>query len=194
MAERDMRIRSQIAELAARIMVEHGIRDYGLAKRKAARQLNLPEGYSLPRNEEIDAALIERQALFEPEEQSATLAALRAQALEVMQVFERFEPVLCGSLVSGAVSEHSQIELELGAESSKEFEQFLVNQDIEFKIQDRAGRMAYLIYSEPADVLVRIPEARHQASSPRQRMTLAQLRRLVDANSGLSSHQDLVTP
>jgi hypothetical protein len=53
-------------------------------------------------------------------------------------------------------SEHSLIELDLDAESSKDFEQFLINRGIEFKIQDKGGRMAYLIYSEPTDVLVRM--------------------------------------
>lgn len=181
MGEHDPRIRARIAEQAAMLIAEHGIRDYGLAKRKAARQLGLPDGHGLPRNDEVDAALIERQALFEPDEQADMLAALRNQALEVMRVFERFAPVLTGSLVTGAVSEHSLIELDLDAESSKEFEQFLLNRNIEFKVQDRAGRMAYLIYSEPADVLVRVltGEPHHLPGGARARLTLVQLERLL---------------
>jgi len=31
-----------------------------------------------------------------------------------------------------------------------------VNEDIEFKILDRHGQMAYLIYAQPADVVVRL--------------------------------------
>jgi hypothetical protein len=178
----DHRTRARIAEQAARLIAEHGIQDYGLAKRKAARQLGLPEGYSLPRNDEIDAALIERQALFEPEEQTALLGALRTQALEVMRIFARFDPVLTGGLVTGAVSEHSQIELDLNVESSKDFEQFLHNQEIEFKVLDRAGRMAYLIYAEPADVLVRIlsVEPYNAPGGSRPRLTLAQLERMLE--------------
>jgi len=181
MAGNDARIRARIAEQAARLIAEHGIHDYSLAKRKAARQLGLPEGQSLPRNEEIDAALIDRQALYEPGERSATLDALRGQALEVMRVFERFEPVLTGGVVTGAVSEHSLIEIDLNAESSKEFEQFLLNQGIEFKIQDRGSRMAYLIYAEPVDVLVRVlaGEPHHTPGGARPRMTLSQLERMV---------------
>lgn len=182
MAGNDNRLRARIAEQAARLIAEHGIRDYSLAKRKAARQLGLPDGYSLPRNDEIDAALIDRQALFEPEEQAATLDALRNQALDVMRVFEHFEPVLTGGVVTGAVSEHSLIEIDLSAESSKEFEQFLLNRNIEFKIQDRGGRMAYLIYAEPVDVLVRVlsGEPHHTPGGPRPRLTLPQLERLVE--------------
>lgn len=178
---RAFQARARIADLAARLIAEHGINDYGLAKRKAARQLGLPEGLGLPSNEEVDAALIERQALYEPEELAQHLAALRDQALEVMRVFARFEPVLTGAVASGAVSEHSLIELEITADSSKDFEQFLVNRGIEYKIQDRSGRMAYLIYSEPMDVLVRLiaNEGHHAPGGGRPRLSLKQLEKLL---------------
>ncbi len=167
-----------VAELAARLMAEHGLRDYALAKRKAARQLGLPEGVRMPSNEEVDAALAERQALFEPEEQASLLADLREQARDVMRVFARFEPVLTGAVVSGIVSEHSLIELEIADDASKDFEQFLVNREIGYKVQDRAGRMAYLIYAEPADVQVRLVsrESRH-GHVPR--LSLERLEKLI---------------
>lgn len=173
--------RARIAELAARFIAEHGIRDYALAKRKAARSLGLPDGQSLPSNDEVDAALIYRQSLFEPEEQAALLLGLRQQALAVMRVFKQFDPILTGAAASGAVSEHSLIELELDTDSSKDFEQFLVNKNIEFKIQDKAGRMAYLIFSEPADVMVRInPDEGHQfAGNVRVHLDMQQLEKLL---------------
>ncbi len=169
--------RARIADMAARLIAEHGIRDYALAKRKAARSLGLPEGHGLPSNEEIDAALIYRQSLYEPEEQAALLHDLRQQALAVMRVFAAFSPMLVGTVASGAVSEHSLIELDIGVESSKDFEQFLVNRKIEFKIQDKGGRMAYLIYSEPTDVLVRISqsEGHHTTTGARAHLSLQQL-------------------
>lgn len=175
--------RGLIADLAARLIAEHGIRDHGLAKRKAARQLGLPEGHGLPTNEEIDQALIARQSLYEPAEQTARLAQLRHEALEVMQVFERFNPVLTGAIASGAVSAHSAIELDIQVDSSKDFEQFLVNQDIEFKILDRGGQMAYLIYAQPADVLARLPsrEHRHPHAGARPQLNLKQLSKLIEA-------------
>jgi hypothetical protein len=177
--------RARIAELAARFIAEHGISDYALAKRKAARSLGLPDGHGLPSNDEIDAALVYRQSLYEPEEQAALLLALRQQALAVMQVFEHFSPSLTGAVASGAVSDHSLIELDIAMDSSKDFEQFLINRNIEFKVRDKAGRMAYLIYSEPADVLVRINpgEAHHGNSAPRSRLDLRQLQKLMPAAS-----------
>ncbi|MBI5330827.1 MAG: hypothetical protein HZB71_09470 [Betaproteobacteria bacterium] len=169
--------RQMLADAAARLIAEHGIQDYTLAKRKAARQLGLPEGQDMPSNEEIEAALAERQALYEPEELATVLAELRQEAMEVMEVFARFQPALTGPVATGIVSEHSLIELEISAESSKEFEQFLVNQSIEFKIQDRPGRMGYLIFAEPTDVLIRLipPELRHAPGAPRLRMSRQQL-------------------
>lgn len=175
---RSAQARAQIADLAARLIAEHGLRDYALAKRKAARQLGLPEGHGLPSNEEVDAALLERQSLFEPEEQAANLERLRLQALEVMRVFERFQPVLTGGLANGVASEHSLIELEIDLAASKDFEQFLVNRNIEFKVQDRGARMAYLIYSEPADILVRMVDPDlHHGHAPR--VSLERLEKLL---------------
>lgn len=173
--------RARIAELAARFIAEHGIQDYALAKRKAARSLGLPDGRGLPSNDEVDSALIYLQSLYEPEELANLLLALRRQALAVMRVFEHFSPSLTGMVASGAVSEHSRIELDISADSSKDFEQYLVNQGIEFKIQDKGGRMAYLIYSEPTDVLVRIVagEGHHAASGGRTRLSLQQLEKLL---------------
>jgi hypothetical protein len=173
--------RAHIADLAARFIVEHGLTDYGSAKRKAARHLNLPDGHSLPSNDEVVQALIGRQNLYEPVEQAALLARLRQEALEVMHIFERFQPILSGAIASGAVSEHSNIELAIQADSSKDFEQFLVNLNIEFKIQDRGGEMAYLIYAEPADVLVSLPErnARHTHAEHRPQLNIKQLGKLL---------------
>lgn len=180
--------RARVADAAARLILEHGISDYGHAKRKAAKQLGLPQGASLPSNEEVEQALIERSALFEPAEHLALVTRLRRQAQEVMQVFARFAPRLTGGLAVGAVSEHSAIELDIQAESSKEFEQFLVSQGIEFKILDRGGQMAYLIYAQPADVVVRLtrPGAHAGAQGARPYLTLDRLATLVaeDAAGG----------
>lgn len=176
---------ARIADQAARLMAEHGIRDYALAKRKAARQLSLPESHALPSNEEVDQALLERQRLFAPQEQDAHLAALRSQALEVMRVFARFNPCLTGGVAAGIVSPHSDVELDILADVSKEFEQFLVSTRIDFKILDRQGQMAYRIYAQPADVLVRLStrERRHSQGGNRPLLTMGQLRKLMQAES-----------
>ena len=55
--------RERIAQVAARLILEHGITDWSLAKRKAARQLMLSERDGLPGDDELEAALTEHQAL-----------------------------------------------------------------------------------------------------------------------------------
>lgn len=179
--------RHLVAEAAARLMAEHGIRDYALAKRKAARQLGLAEGARLPSNDEVEAALATRQELFEPEEQIQNLERVRREALEVMEVFARFEPVLTGAVAQGVVSEHSQIDLEIPEETGKEFEQFLVNQGIEFKIRDRGAQCGYLIFAEPADVTIRLStvDARRSTGGQRPRLSLRQLRDLLEVQEAI---------
>lgn len=188
LSPRHAQMRMRIAQLAARLMLEHGIRDYGLAKRKAARQLGAPESHSLPGNDEIEAALREHQALYRPDEHKAVLLALRRQALAVLESLARFEPVLVGGVLSGAVSRHSDIEIELYADSSKDFEHHLLNEGIDFKVKDRGGRRVYLLYSEPADVWVHIlpPDCRHAGGRSWQdgprRMNAKQLAALLAAS------------
>ena len=55
-------LRREIAALAARMMAEDGISDFGFAKRKAAKQLGATEADALPNNTEIEA---EFNALFD---------------------------------------------------------------------------------------------------------------------------------
>lgn len=169
LSPRHAQMRIRIAQLAARLMVEHGIRDFALAKRKAARQLGAPESHSLPGNDEIEAALRAHQSLYRPDEHRLLLQALRRQALEVLQAFQRFEPVVVGGVLNGTVSQHSDIEIELYADSSKDFERHLLNEGIEFKVKDRNGQGVYLLYSEPADVWVRILPAENRHAGGRQR-------------------------
>lgn len=174
-------LRSQIADLAARLIIEQGVQDYAQAKRKAARKLGVQDSGGLPSNEEISQAVMARQSLYEPEEQTVLLQTLREEAREVMQTFAAFQPLLTGAVASGAVSEYSQIDLDLLVESSKDFEQFLVNRKIEFKIQDKAGKVAYLIYAEPADVMVHLPlvDGRNTVPQHRHQLTLKQLDKLM---------------
>lgn len=168
-----MRIR--IAQLAAQLMAEHGIRDYQLAKRKAARQLGAPDSHSLPGNDEIDAALKAYHALYLPQVHDDHIGQLRRQALVVMRILERFDPVLVGGVANGTATLHADIEIEVLADSSKEFEQYLHNQNIPFKVKDRAGLPAYLLYGDPADVWIRLLPSRHHPSMARPRGDLQRL-------------------
>jgi hypothetical protein len=183
----------RIAQLAAQLMAEHGIRDYGQAKRKALRQLGLPAGHGMPANDDVDAALREYRALFEPEAQEQDLLSLRRQALQAMRDLDPFPLILVGGVANGAVSHHSDIEFDLHQDSTKSFEQFLLKEGIVYESHDRGGLPSFLLYAEPANVVVRIlPEnAAHQARRNRDdgpsRLNRAQLERLLADTPAMTS-------
>lgn len=107
------RLRTRIALEAARIMAEEGIEEHGLAKKKAADRLGLADCRNLPRNEEIEAALIEHQRLFSDADQPRRIAHLRKLALEAMRFLAEFSPLLVGGVWNGAAGRFSPIRLHL---------------------------------------------------------------------------------
>jgi hypothetical protein len=112
-------LRLAIAEEAARIMAEQGIQDFGFAKRKAAERYGVSEGSSLPRNTEIEAALLARQRLFGGATHEQSLQQQRRTALKAMQLLERFEPRLVGAVLTGSSTPHSDIQLHVFSDSSE---------------------------------------------------------------------------
>jgi hypothetical protein len=99
----ESRTRQRLAEEAARIILEEGIRDYGQAKRKAADHLGITGRPDLPANTEIESAVLERNRLFaSPGQRSEYIARLRAAAL-VMERLDPMETRLVGPLLLGIV-------------------------------------------------------------------------------------------
>lgn len=129
-------MRRDIASLAARLMAEDGIGDYGLAKRKAARNLGAPDSEALPTNQEIEEALRAYQALFQEEELRERLAVLRRSALLLMRLLEEFHPYLTGPALDGTAGRYAEAELDLFADSAKDVEIFLLNRGINFEHAD----------------------------------------------------------
>lgn len=126
-SRRDLNLRSHIAYIAARMMAEDGIADYGTAKAKAARQAGLADANLLPDNHEIEAALREYQELYQKEEQPAHLRHLREIAVEVMREFAEFRPVLVGSVLTGTAGQFSDVNLQLFTDDEKALTIFLLN-------------------------------------------------------------------
>ena len=125
-------MRRNIASLAARLMAEDGIADYGHAKRKAARQLGAEDAVALPNNAEIEAELRAYQSLYQGEEQPQRLRELRLAALQVMDLLGEFRPYLTGPVLDGTAGRYATIELEIYAESTKEVEIFLLNRKVAY--------------------------------------------------------------
>ncbi len=112
-------LRLRIAHEAARLMAEHGIGDFLLAKRKAAATLGVDDRGSLPRNSEIEAALRESHRLFGGDAHRDALDDMRQAALRVMRDFGEFDPRAVGGVITGAISASSAIELHLFADPAE---------------------------------------------------------------------------
>ena len=135
--------RQQMAQVAAKLMAEQGIRDFRVAKQKAAQQLGIDVRNSiLPKNAEIESALAEHQRLFAGEDQPAELEAMRRAALSAMKLMAAFKPRLVGDVLSGLANAHSDIQLHVFAEHSESFDLFLDQQGIPFEIAERRYRFA----------------------------------------------------
>lgn len=124
-------LRAELSHAAARLIIEEGM-DYGAAKKKAQRQLGLPESTPLPGNAEVEAALRDYVALFQDDEQLERLAWLRETAVELMHRLAPFAPWLTGSVLAGTAGPHSRIDLLLYPDSAKEVEIFLLDQGFHF--------------------------------------------------------------
>jgi hypothetical protein len=123
--------RASIASAAARLMVEDGISDIHLAKKKAARLLGLPENSEFPDNAQVEAELRAYRSLYQDDEHKHMIAAMRHTALELLDLLDQFHPYLTGSVLEGTAGEHSNIDILLFADSAKEVEIFLLNRHID---------------------------------------------------------------
>ncbi len=126
-------MRQRLAQEAARLMAEDGIHDFYTAKRKAAERLGAPNTHNMPRNIEIEEALLGYQRLFIGAEGEQKLRELREAALQAMRFFARFEPRLTGSVLSGTAGVHSDVNLHLFADTPEEVNLFMLDAGIQFE-------------------------------------------------------------
>jgi len=182
-------LRASIASAAARLMAEDGIVDYRQAKKKALRQLGLPEHTALPDNAEVEAELRAWRSLYQGEEHVELLAELRQTALDLLEFLDRFHPYLTGSVLEGTAGEHSRIDILLFPDSAKEVEIFLLNRGIAVDhAEPRNERVEAVLVMETDTVdanLIIMPPAmertslKHRDGRPRERMRAEALRALL---------------
>lgn len=188
--------RALIAQEAARLMQESGLRDYGAAKRKAAGRLGFRADAGLPDNTEVERALRERLALFGGDAQAQRLRSLREAAVEAMTFLARFQPRLVGAVLDGTADEHSPVCLHLFADGPDEVGHFLDEHRIPFDRSDRrlrldprrdalvpaytflAGEARFDLTVLPLDGLRQAPLDR-SGERPMARASLAQARELL---------------
>lgn len=140
-AVRSQQLRIRVAQQAARLIAEHGIRDYQLAKRKAAEQLGLDLKNSMPRNDEIEEALRAYQQLFDAENTEARLETLREAAIDCMQMFADFNPLLTGRIVQGTATAHTPITIHIFCENPRVIATLLMDKEFEFDATEKRLRI-----------------------------------------------------
>jgi hypothetical protein len=133
-------LRQLVAQQAARMMAEDGISDYAHAKRKAGRQLGVLEANCLPTNAEIEEEIKRFHEIYHSDSQPEALQQLRNDALIVMELLERFNPHLTGAVLDGTAGKHAETHIHLFADSLKDVEIFLLNQQIPYASDDKSYR------------------------------------------------------
>jgi hypothetical protein len=178
--------RSRIAQVAARLIAEHGLDDWGLAKRKAARQLLLPDSTPFPSNEEIEQALFEFHALFGGDAHVRTLRAQRARALDWMQRLSSWAPLLVGGVAAGWAGAHADVRIELAADDPKVVEMMLAGCGVRYEALSRPAQDSsteLLIAESTTSIRLTIVGVNDRRSRPRKdtdvRLDIAALRALA---------------
>jgi hypothetical protein len=183
--KRDSQNRVRIAQVAARLIADHGITDWSLAKRKAARQLMLPEREALPGDDEVQAALAEHHALFARDTHDDQLREQREVALMWMRRLAEFSPHLTGGVAEGWATEHSDIRLELVTEDAKSVELVLLNKGQSYRAMgsDRDGATE-LFLDRGVRLSIRTPEqARQRRRGADLRLSAEEVEALLTAKA-----------
>lgn len=133
----DERQRRVLAQETARIIVDQGIRNYRIAKIKAAERLGLSTHGALPANAEIEHAVSEHLLLFRGDVHAQLLAHLRRAALEAMCLLAQYSPRLVGPVLAGTADENSVVNLHVFADSPESVAMFLEAENISCKLYER---------------------------------------------------------
>jgi hypothetical protein len=131
------RARLMVAQEAARIIVNQGIRDFGIAKKKAAERLGLGDRGSLPGNVEIEQAVSEHLQLFAGDSHADLLQTMRQAALSAMELLSPFRPRLVGPVLNGTADANSAINLHVFADSAESVAHALDRHGFNYKPYER---------------------------------------------------------
>jgi hypothetical protein len=131
------RARQVLAQEAARIIVEQGVQDYRVAKRKAAERLGMTERGSLPGNSEIERAVSAHLQLFGREYHIDLLRVLRRAALSAMELLAPFAPRLVGPVLNGTAGSNSAINLHVFSDNFEQVAMMLQEHEVPYRLFER---------------------------------------------------------
>ena len=133
-----MEAKSEIAQAAARLVVEEGL-EYGAAKRRAVKQLGLGARTALPDNDAVEEAVREYISIFCADTQPGELAALRKLALVWMERMAQFRPYLGGAVWHGTATRLSDIYIQLFCDDPKSAEIALIENNVDYEARTVTG-------------------------------------------------------
>ncbi len=131
------RARLVVAQEAAKIIVNQGVRDYRVAKQKAAERLGMNGRGSLPGNTEIEAAVADHLHIFGGESHADLLRLMRTAALSAMELLGVFSPRLVGPVLVGTADENSSVNLHVFADSPEVVAMEIGDRGINFRSYER---------------------------------------------------------
>ncbi|MDB5955637.1 MAG: hypothetical protein JWP60_2245 [Ramlibacter sp.] len=131
-------LQTEIAATAARLVVEEGL-EYGPAKRRAVKQLRLPQRTALPANDAVEDAVREYIDIFCGDTQPAELAALRRLAVTWMERLVPFRPYLAGAVWHGTATRLSDVYIQLFCDDSKSAEIALIDHGVDYTPRTVSG-------------------------------------------------------
>jgi hypothetical protein len=201
-AVRSENLRLALAQEAARVMAEHGIRDFLAAKRKAAERFGVIDSAVLPKNTEIEAALAQYQRLFAAESHAESLRTQRHAALRAMRCLADFAPRLVGSVLSGTATAHCDVQLHVFADSAEAVLIKLMDRSIPHEVTERRVKMSvervlaypavrFTIEDQAIDATVFPADGIRQApvspvdGKPMRRANLGEVEALIEDSSAL---------
>ena len=131
------RARQTLAQEAARIIVEQGIRDYRIATLKAAERLGMNTRGARPRNAEIELAISNHHALFGGESHADFLRQMREVAVSAMDLLAEFAPRLIGPVLQGTADENSAVNLHVFSDSPESVAMYLSDSGVNYRSYER---------------------------------------------------------
>ena len=190
--------RVEIANHAARLLVDGGVLEFDRARRKAARELGAEQSRSLPDNLELHHAVIDYLRLFHGERHTTRIAHLRTAACKALRLLAPFQAVLVGPVLYGTACEFTPISLHLRCDEFEAVTRFLLERRMSYELVDGQLRMAGLagpqrvaqielsLYDEAFELTVLPAHQSRQPLSaidgrPMQRADLAALEALLDS-------------
>ena len=198
--KKEIQMRMRLAQEAAKIMIDSGIRDFAMAKRKAAEHLNAQDTRQLPTNLEIEQAMVEYQRLFRASHQPQTLQKLREIAYNAMNFFREFKPRLVGPVLTGSADTNTPVTLHIFSDHVEAVNLLLMDKHIPFESRDKRYKIgidnyeqypSFEFFAEQAKIeVVVFPASKHYArplspidGKPMQRADMADLEILINQAS-----------